>query len=234
VGRLFAGHLEACGVARGDRQPRLWWQDKVEAYELLGPSADCPASGSRWAHTAVSYLREVSEQGLAASVRACRISDPFGLCMASGCLELQVDGGRWASPPTSWWLAITIPLCPRAGIRWGRAWLGGRLPVATPWGSGALDPVKHGLRSKRLLKTRSASRMPDIDTDFLHRAPQRGWIEYVTEALWRRQGGPDHHLSPHDLEGGCFQGLWPGCFDIPYGDPTASPSDSCGRAQARP
>jgi DNA polymerase III subunit alpha len=63
-----------------------------------------------------------------------------------------------------------------------------------------IDPIHHGLLFERFLNPERKS-MPDIDTDFcIERRDEV--IEYVTRRYGEEQGGPDHHLQPHDLQGG--------------------------------
>ena len=63
-----------------------------------------------------------------------------------------------------------------------------------------IDPVHHGLLFERFLNPERKS-MPDIDTDFcIERRDEV--IKYVTRRYGEERVGPDHHLQPHDLQGG--------------------------------
>ena len=177
MGRLFADHLDAAVVARAIANTAVV-AEKVEAYDILGrqqmPRFPIPAG-----HTAVSYLREVSEQGLRQRLRLTA-ADPFEPVYGERlAFELQVM--EQMGFPTYFlvvWDYIRYAREQGIPVGPGRGSAAGSL-VAYALGITALDPVEHGLLFERFLNPERKS-MPDIDTDFC--IERRGEvIEYVTQ-----------------------------------------------------
>jgi len=177
MGRLFADHLEPEVVARAIANTVVV-AEKVEAYDILGrqqmPRFPIPAG-----HTAVSYLREVSEQGLRQR-QGLQETDPFEPLYGERlAFELQVM--EQMGFPTYFlvvWDYIRYAREQGIPVGPGRGSAAGSL-VAYALGITALDPVEHGLLFERFLNPERQS-MPDIDTDFcIERRSEV--IEYVTE-----------------------------------------------------
>jgi DNA polymerase-3 subunit alpha len=152
--------------------------EKVEDYDILG-RYQMPRFPIPEGHTPVSYLREVTEQGLRARLdlpEGAPIEGEYGERMV---FELEVM--EQMGFPTYFlvvWDYIRfarengIPVGPGRGSAAGSV-------VAYALGITNIDPVRHGLLFERFLNPERKS-MPDIDTDFC--IERRGEvIEYVTE-----------------------------------------------------
>jgi len=139
--------LELCGGARAIRQHVVGetkWRPTTsfrETSERL-PRFPIPAGIRR-----LSYLREVSEQGLRQR-SGLQDSDPFEALYGERlAFELQVMEADGLPQPTFLrGLAIysAIFFCPRAGIPWGPGWAYRRpvLVALRPWGSRRWIPVE--------------------------------------------------------------------------------------------
>lgn len=177
MGLLFADHLDAAVVARAIANTAAV-ADKVEAYDILGRQ-QMPRFPIPTGHTAVSYLREVSEQGLRQRLGLSG-ADPFEPVYGERlAFELQVM--EQMGFPTYFlvvWDYIRYAREQGIPVGPGRGSAAGSL-VAYALGITALDPVEHGLLFERFLNPERKS-MPDIDTDFC--IERRGEvIEYVTQ-----------------------------------------------------
>ncbi|MFM8260434.1 MAG: DNA polymerase III subunit alpha, partial [Vulcanococcus sp.] len=173
---LFADHLEPEVVAEAVANTALV-AEKVEDYDILGryqmPNFPIPEG-----HTPVTYLREVSEQGL---------RERLGLAAGAGfeplygerlTFELQVM--EQMGFPTYFlvvWDYIRFARENGIPVGPGRGSAAGSL-VAYALGITNIDPVTNGLLFERFLNPERKS-MPDIDTDFC--IERRGEvIDYVT------------------------------------------------------
>jgi DNA polymerase-3 subunit alpha len=176
MGRLFVDHLEPEQIQRAIANTGLV-ADKVEDYDILG-RYQMPRFPIPQGHTAVSFLREVAEQGL--------------------CQRLHLEGPSDFPPEYGERLAFELQVMEQMGfptyflvvwdyIRFARE---NGIPVGPGRGSAAgslvayalkitnIDPVTNGLLFERFLNPERKS-MPDIDTDFC--IERRGEvIEYVT------------------------------------------------------
>ncbi|MFM7266700.1 MAG: DNA polymerase III subunit alpha, partial [Cyanobium sp.] len=176
MGRLFADHLEPELIERAIANTgRL--ADKVENYDILG-RYQMPRFPIPQGHTAVSYLREVSEQGLRARLGLAEeiAFDPtYGERLS---FELQVM--EQMGFPTYFlvvWDYIRFARENGIPVGPGRGSAAGSL-VAYALGITNIDPVTNGLLFERFLNPERKS-MPDIDTDFC--IERRGEvIDYVT------------------------------------------------------
>ncbi|MCS5700034.1 DNA polymerase III subunit alpha [Cyanobium sp. FGCU-52] len=174
---LFADHLPEEVIAEAVANTARV-AEKVEDYDILG-RYQMPRFPIPEGHTPVSYLREVTEQGLRARLElpeGAPIEGEYGERMA---FELEVM--EQMGFPTYFlvvWDYIRfardngIPVGPGRGSAAGSV-------VAYALGITNIDPVRHGLLFERFLNPERKS-MPDIDTDFC--IERRGEvIEYVTE-----------------------------------------------------
>jgi len=173
---LFADHLEPEVVAEAVANTALV-AEKVEDYDILGryqmPNFPIPEG-----HTPVTYLREVSEQGLRdrLGLAADAVFEPlYGERLA---FELQVM--EQMGFPTYFlvvWDYIRFARENGIPVGPGRGSAAGSL-VAYALGITNIDPVTNGLLFERFLNPERKS-MPDIDTDFC--IERRGEvIDYVT------------------------------------------------------
>ncbi|MCS5690480.1 DNA polymerase III subunit alpha [Cyanobium sp. FGCU-6] len=174
---LFADHLPAEVIAEAVANTARV-AEKVEDYDILG-RYQMPRFPIPDGHTPVSYLREVTEQGLRARLALAEgapIEGEYGERMA---FELEVM--EQMGFPTYFlvvWDYIRfarengIPVGPGRGSAAGSV-------VAYALGITNIDPVRHGLLFERFLNPERKS-MPDIDTDFC--IERRGEvIDYVTQ-----------------------------------------------------
>ena len=174
---LFADHLPQEVIAEAVANTARV-AEKVEDYDILG-RYQMPRFPIPEGHTPVSYLREVTEQGLRARLElpeGAPIEGEYGERMV---FELEVM--EQMGFPTYFlvvWDYIRfarengIPVGPGRGSAAGSV-------VAYALGITNIDPVRHGLLFERFLNPERKS-MPDIDTDFC--IERRGEvIEYVTE-----------------------------------------------------
>ncbi|MEB3322150.1 MAG: DNA polymerase III subunit alpha, partial [Synechococcaceae cyanobacterium] len=148
-----------------------------EDYDILG-RYQMPRFPIPEGHTPVSYLREVTEQGLRARLElpeGAPIEGEYGERMA---FELQVM--EQMGFPTYFlvvWDYIRFARENGIAVGPGRGSAAGSL-VAYALGITTIDPVRHGLLFERFLNPERKS-MPDIDTDFC--IERRGEvIDYVT------------------------------------------------------
>ncbi|MFM7362004.1 MAG: DNA polymerase III subunit alpha, partial [Cyanobium sp.] len=177
MGRLFADHLEPELIERAIANTgRL--ADKVENYDILG-RYQMPRFPIPQGHTAVSYLREVAEQGLRGRLKldpAAAFPPEYGERLA---FELQVM--EQMGFPTYFlvvWDYIRFARENGIPVGPGRGSAAGSL-VAYALAITNIDPVTNGLLFERFLNPERKS-MPDIDTDFC--IERRGEvIDYVTQ-----------------------------------------------------
>ena len=176
MGRLFADHLEPEVVQEAIATTSLV-ADKVEDYDILG-RYQMPRFPIPEGHTPVSYLKEVTEQGLRdrLSLGADEaINDDYGerLTYELGIMEQM-------GFPTYFlvvWDYIRFAREQGIPVGPGRGSAAGSL-VAYALGITNIDPVSNGLLFERFLNPERKS-MPDIDTDFC--IERRGEvIDYVT------------------------------------------------------
>ncbi|MFZ9287863.1 MAG: DNA polymerase III subunit alpha, partial [Vulcanococcus sp.] len=173
---LFADHLEPEVVAEAVANTALV-AEKVEDYDILG-RYQMPRFPIPDGHTPVSYLREVSEQGL---------RDRLGLPAGTGFdatygerLDFELQVMEQMGFPTYFlvvWDYIRFARDNGIPVGPGRGSAAGSL-VAYALGITNIDPVTNGLLFERFLNPERKS-MPDIDTDFC--IERRGEvIDYVT------------------------------------------------------
>ncbi|KGG24818.1 MULTISPECIES: DNA polymerase III subunit alpha [unclassified Prochlorococcus] len=176
MGRLFADHLEP-DVLQEAIANTAAVAEKVEEYSILG-SYQMPRFPIPEGHSAVSYLQEVSEQGLRQRLglaSADPIDDQYGerLTYELGVMEQM-------GFPTYFlvvWDYIRFAREQGIPVGPGRGSAAGSL-VAYALGITNIDPVQNGLLFERFLNPERKS-MPDIDTDFC--IERRGEvIDYVT------------------------------------------------------
>ena len=156
--------------------------EKVEEYDILG-RYQMPRFPIPEGHTAVTYLTEVSEQGLCRRLdleEAAQIPSDYDERLR---FELQVM--EQMGFPTYFlvvWDYIRFARENGIPVGPGRGSAAGSL-VAYALGITNIDPVKHGLLFERFLNPERKS-MPDIDTDFcIERRSEV--IAYVTEQIGR-------------------------------------------------
>lgn len=160
---LFADHLEASVVEKAlDNTVKV--ANKVEEYDILGryqmPNFPIPDG-----HTSVSYLTEVSEQGLRARL-AITDSEVIEKIYADR-LYFELEVMEQMGFPTYFlvvWDYIRFARNNGIPVGPGRGSAAGSL-VAYALGITNIDPVKNGLLFERFLNPERKS-MPDIDTDF--------------------------------------------------------------------
>ncbi len=174
--RLFADHLEPDVVAEAVANTARV-AEKVEDYDILG-RYQMPRFPIPEGHTPVSYLRQVSEQGLRARLElpeGAAFDATYGERLA---FELQVM--EQMGFPTYFlvvWDYIRFARESGIPVGPGRGSAAGSL-VAYALGITNIDPVTNGLLFERFLNPERKS-MPDIDTDFC--IERRGEvIDYVT------------------------------------------------------
>ncbi|MED5562336.1 MAG: DNA polymerase III subunit alpha, partial [Cyanobacteriota bacterium] len=176
MGRLFADHLEP-DVLQEAIANTAAVAEKVEEYSILG-SYQMPRFPIPEGHSAVSYLHEVSEQGLRQRLKLATtdpIDDHYGerLTYELGVMEQM-------GFPTYFlvvWDYIRFAREQGIPVGPGRGSAAGSL-VAYALGITNIDPVQNGLLFERFLNPERKS-MPDIDTDFC--IERRGEvIDYVT------------------------------------------------------
>lgn len=174
--RLFGDHLPAEVIERAvANSARV--AEKVEDYDILG-RYQMPRFPIPDGHTPVSYLREVSEQGLRARLGLAE-GAPFDTTYGERLtFELQVM--EQMGFPTYFlvvWDYIRFARESGIPVGPGRGSAAGSL-VAYALGITNIDPVTNGLLFERFLNPERKS-MPDIDTDFC--IERRGEvIDYVT------------------------------------------------------
>ncbi len=175
--RLFADHLEP-EVIEAAIANTVRVAEKVEEYDILG-RYQMPRFPIPEGHTAVTYLTEVSEQGLCRRLdlsEASQIPADYDERLR---FELQVM--EQMGFPTYFlvvWDYIRFARDNGIPVGPGRGSAAGSL-VAYALGITNIDPVKHGLLFERFLNPERKS-MPDIDTDFcIERRSEV--IAYVTE-----------------------------------------------------
>ena len=175
--RLFADHLELTVVEEAIANT-VKVAEKVEAYDILG-HYQMPRFPIPEGHTAVTYLREVTEQGLRdrLELNADSAIDPLYADRMSHELQIMEQMGF----PTYFlvvWDYIRFAREQNIPVGPGRGSAAGSL-VAYALGITNIDPVSNGLLFERFLNPERKS-MPDIDTDFC--IERRGEvIDYVTE-----------------------------------------------------
>ncbi|MEN9542086.1 MAG: hypothetical protein RLZZ459_2177, partial [Cyanobacteriota bacterium] len=173
---LFADHLEPEVVAEAVANTALV-AEKVEDYDILG-RYQMPRFPIPEGHTPVSYLREVSEQGLRARLHLGE-SDPFTPEYGER-LSFELQVMEQMGFPTYFlvvWDYIRFARDNGIPVGPGRGSAAGSL-VAYALGITNIDPVTNGLLFERFLNPERKS-MPDIDTDFcIERRSEV--IDYVT------------------------------------------------------
>jgi len=177
MGRLFADHLEP-DVVQAAIANTVKVADKVEDYDILG-HYQMPRFPIPEGHTAVTYLREVTECGLRDRLEL-GATDPIDPVYADRMnTELQIM--EQMGFPTYFlvvWDYIRFAREQNIPVGPGRGSAAGSL-VAFALGITNIDPVSNGLLFERFLNPERKS-MPDIDTDFC--IERRGEvIDYVTE-----------------------------------------------------
>ncbi|QPN64171.1 DNA polymerase III subunit alpha [Synechococcus sp. CBW1004] len=177
MGRLFADHLEP-EVIEAAIANTVKVADKVEDYDILG-RYQMPRFPIPEGHTAVTYLTEVSQQGLCRRLHLTEASQIPAHYDERLRFELQVM--EQMGFPTYFlvvWDYIRFAREHGIPVGPGRGSAAGSL-VAYALGITNIDPVKHGLLFERFLNPERKS-MPDIDTDFcIERRSEV--IAYVTE-----------------------------------------------------
>ena len=177
MGRLFTDHLDPDVVQKAITNTATV-AEKVEDYDILG-KYQMPRFPIPDGHTAVTYLREVTLQGLRDRLEL-KADDPIAENYAdrmSHELEIMEQMGF----PT-YFLVVWdyIRFCARAEHPSGsRSGVCGGLLGGLRLGITNIDPVSNGLLFERFLNPERKS-MPDIDTDFcIERRCEV--IDYVTE-----------------------------------------------------
>ncbi|WP_115126082.1 DNA polymerase III subunit alpha [Synechococcus sp. GEYO] len=176
MGHLFADHLEP-EVVQEAIANTVAVAEKVEDYDILG-RYQMPRFPIPDGHTPVTYLREVTEQGL---------RDRLGLTAADTIEEVYAERMvhelkimEQMGFPTYFlvvWDYIRFAREQSIPVGPGRGSAAGSL-VAYALGITNIDPVSNGLLFERFLNPERKS-MPDIDTDFC--IERRGEvIDYVT------------------------------------------------------
>lgn len=175
--RLFSDHLDP-DVVRQAVQNTVAVAEKVEDYDILG-HYQMPRFPIPEGHDAVSYLKEVTEQGLRQrlELNATDLIDSVYAERMSHELKIMEQMGF----PTYFlvvWDYIRFARENKIPVGPGRGSAAGSL-VAYALGITNIDPVSNGLLFERFLNPERKS-MPDIDTDFC--IERRGEvIDYVTE-----------------------------------------------------
>ena len=177
MGRLFTDHLDPDVVQKAITNTAKV-AEKVEDYDILG-KYQMPRFPIPDGHTAVTYLREVTLQGLRDRLEL-KADDPIAENYAdrmSHELEIMEQMGF----PTYFlvvWDYIRFAREQSIPVGPGRGSAAGSL-VAYALGITNIDPVSNGLLFERFLNPERKS-MPDIDTDFcIERRCEV--IDYVTE-----------------------------------------------------
>jgi DNA polymerase-3 subunit alpha len=177
MGRLFTDHLDPDVVQKAITNTAKV-AEKVEDYDILG-KYQMPRFPIPDGHTAVTYLREVTLQGLRDRLEL-KSDDPIAENYAdrmSHELEIMEQMGF----PTYFlvvWDYIRFAREQNIPVGPGRGSAAGSL-VAYALGITNIDPVSNGLLFERFLNPERKS-MPDIDTDFcIERRCEV--IDYVTE-----------------------------------------------------
>jgi len=175
--RLFVDHLDPEVVDEAIRNT-VKVAEKVEDYDILG-KYQMPRFPIPEGHTSVTYLREVTEQGLRERLDlAPEVPiDPVYAERMNTELQIMEQMGF----PTYFlvvWDYIRFAREQSIPVGPGRGSAAGSL-VAYALGITNIDPVSNGLLFERFLNPERKS-MPDIDTDFC--IERRGEvIDYVTE-----------------------------------------------------
>ncbi|MFL0792593.1 MAG: DNA polymerase III subunit alpha, partial [Prochlorococcus sp.] len=176
MGCLFADHLEP-DVVKEAIANTVAVADKVEDYDILG-NYQMPRFPIPEGHTPVSYLREVSEEGLRSRLQLS-VSEPIDQNYGER-LSYELDVMEQMGFPTYFlvvWDYIRFAREQGIPVGPGRGSAAGSL-VAYALGITNIDPVNYGLLFERFLNPERKS-MPDIDTDFC--IERRGEvIDYVT------------------------------------------------------
>ena len=177
MSRLFADHLDADVVHKAITNT-VSVAEKVETYDILG-NYQMPRFPIPDGHTPISYLREVTEQGVRKRLGLnsdSPIEPIYGDRMIHE-LKIMEQMGF----PTYFlvvWDYIRFARERNIPVGPGRGSAAGSL-VAYALGITNIDPVKNGLLFERFLNPERKS-MPDIDTDFC--IERRGEvIDYVTQ-----------------------------------------------------
>ena len=177
MGRLFADHLEP-EVVQTAIANTVKVAEKVEPYDILG-RYQMPRFPIPEGHTPVTYLREVTENGLRDRLEL-QADDALPADYAERMAhELKIM--EQMGFPTYFlvvWDYIRFARDKNIPVGPGRGSAAGSL-VAYCLGITNIDPVSNGLLFERFLNPERKS-MPDIDTDFC--IERRGEvIDYVTE-----------------------------------------------------
>jgi DNA polymerase-3 subunit alpha len=176
MAQLFADHLEP-EVVEEALNNTVKVAEKVEDYDILG-RYQMPRFPIPQGHTPVSYLREVTEQGLRERLQ---LSPGDGIDALYGeRLSHELKIMEQMGFPTYFlvvWDYIRFARESGIPVGPGRGSAAGSL-VAYALGITNIDPVSNGLLFERFLNPERKS-MPDIDTDFC--IERRGEvIDYVT------------------------------------------------------
>ena len=176
MGRLYADHLDP-DVVKEAIANTVVVAEKVEDYDILG-NYQMPRFPIPEGHTSVSYLREVSEEGLRSRLQLSA-SDAIDQNYGER-LSYELDVMEQMGFPTYFlvvWDYIRFAREQGIPVGPGRGSAAGSL-VAYALGITNIDPVSYGLLFERFLNPERKS-MPDIDTDFC--IERRGEvIDYVT------------------------------------------------------
>ena len=175
--RLFADHLDIDTVRQAVLNT-VSVAEKVEDYDILG-HYQMPRFPIPEGHDAVSYLRDVTEQGLRQRLELSS-DDPID-SVYSERMSHELKIMEQMGFPTYFlvvWDYIRFARENKIPVGPGRGSAAGSL-VAYALGITNIDPVSNGLLFERFLNPERKS-MPDIDTDFC--IERRGEvIDYVTE-----------------------------------------------------
>ncbi len=176
MGKLFADHLDKNIIKQAINNTTLI-SKKVEKYEILG-TYRMPRFPIPKGHSSLSYLIEVSENGLIAKLKKSNIEEVDEDYRKRLSYELSViDQMGFPTYFLVVWDYIRFAREKGIPVGPGRGSAAGSL-VAYALGITNIDPVVNGLLFERFLNPERKS-MPDIDTDFC--IERRGEvIDYVT------------------------------------------------------
>ncbi len=176
MNRLYADHLEPSTVHQAINNT-VEVASKVEDYDILG-TYKMPRFPIPKGYTPISYLREVSEDGLKKRFKQVGLENIDEEYIIR--LSYEIDVIEQMGFPTYFlvvWDYIRFAREKGIAVGPGRGSAAGSL-VAFALGITNIDPVENGLLFERFLNPERKS-MPDIDTDFC--IERRGEvIDYVT------------------------------------------------------
>ncbi len=174
--KLFVDHLEQDVIQKAISNT-VSVSEKIEEYDILS-SYKMPRFPIPIEHSAISYLREVSQQGLTKKLDAKSVDQIDKEYLNR--LNYEIDVIDQMGFPTYFlvvWDYIRFAREKAIPVGPGRGSAAGSL-VAYALGITNIDPVSNGLLFERFLNPERKS-MPDIDTDFcIERRSEV--IEYVT------------------------------------------------------